>query len=484
MGARDTKLARRVRRLGLGLGPLLAALTWLATGGGELEYAGRMTAAIAVWMATWWMTEAIPIPATGLIPIAAFPLAGVRSAREAAAPYGHELIYLFLGGFVLALAMERWNLHRRIALAVVRIVGTQADRMIAAFIGTTAVLSMWVSNTATAVLMLPIAASVIRETEQAGDSTAANAGFAPALLLAIAYSASIGGVATLIGTPPNLFLASFARDHLAVDFGFARWLLMTLPLVLVLLFILWLMLTRVLYRCGGVELVAGDLGGRPGTWSRGERLTLIVFLATAGAWVFRPVLTGLEIGDVAWFGGLTDSGIAILAALVLFVLPAGDGRRVMDWHGMRRLPWGLLILFGGGLSLAAAMQDNGVSAKIGELLARSEGLSPLLAILLTTALMVFLTELTSNTATTAAMLPILTAAAGGLGLSPVLIATAAAVSASCAFMLPVATPPNAIVFAGGDLRIGQMVRAGIGMNLICILAVSAWVLLVVDRVVG
>ena len=177
MAARDTKLARRVRRLGLWLGPLLAALTWLATGGGELEYAGRMTAAIAVWMATWWMTEAIPIPATGLIPIAAFPLAGIRSAREAAAPYGHELIYLFLGGFVLALAMERWNLHRRIALTVVRIVGTQADRMVAAFIGTTAVLSMWVSNTATAVLMLPIAASVIRETDRAGDGTAARAGF-------------------------------------------------------------------------------------------------------------------------------------------------------------------------------------------------------------------------------------------------------------------------------------------------------------------
>ena len=187
---------------------------------------------------------------------------------------------------------------------------------------------------------------------------------------------------------------------------------------------------------------------------------------------------------LAWLAGLTDSGIAILAALVLFVLPAGEGRRVMDWHGMRRLPWGLLILFGGGLSLAAAMQDNGVSAKIGELLASSEGLSPLLAILLTTTLMVFLTELTSNTATTAAMLPILTAAAAGLGLPPVLIATAAAVSASCAFMLPVATPPNAIVFAGGELRIGQMVRAGIGMNLICILAVTAWVLLVVDRVMG
>jgi sodium-dependent dicarboxylate transporter 2/3/5 len=478
VGERDSQLARRVRRTGLILGPCLAVLTGIALSGSDLGYAGRVTAAVAVWMATWWMTEAIPIPATGLIPIAAFPLAGVRTAREAAAPYGHELIYLFLGGFVLALAMERWGLHRRIALAAVRLVGTRADRMVAAFIGTTAVLSMWVSNTATAILMLPIASSLIRHSDSGGRA------FAPALLLAIAYGASIGGVATLIGTPPNLFLASFARDHLDVDYGFARWLGMALPLVLVLLVILWVMLTRVLYRCRDEQLAIQDLGERPGAMNRGEKLTLVVFVMTAGLWILRPVLTPLEPGGVAWFGGLTDSGIAITAALVLFVLPAGDGRRVMDWHAMRRLPWGLLILFGGGLSLAAAMQDTGVSARIGELLAQRQGLSPLVAILMTTTLMVFLTELTSNTATTAAMLPILTAAASGLGLPPVLIATAAAVSASCAFMLPVATPPNAIVFGSGDLRIGQMVRAGIGMNLICILAVTAWVMLIVGPWLG
>ena len=465
-------------------GPLLGGVIYALLADSGLNDAGRVTAAIALWMATWWMTEAIPIPATGLIPLAAFPLFGARTAQETAAPYGHELIYLFLGGFVLALSMERWGLHRRIAMTALRLVGDRADRMVGAFILVTAFLSMWVSNTATAILMLPIAASLIRQTSGSNGSPGGLPDFTPALLLAIAYGASIGGIATLIGTPPNLFLASFARDHLGVDFGFARWMAMALPLVVVLLVILWLMLTRVLYRCAGAVLVVDGLDEKMGRMSRGESLTLWVFLGTALLWILRPVLARLEFAGEVWLAGLTDSGIAILAALVLFVLPAGDGRRVMDWHAMRRLPWGLLILFGGGLSLAAAMQANGVSELIGAALGRQDGLPPVLVILVTTTLMVFLTELTSNTATTAAMLPIFAAIADSLGVSPVLLATAAAVSASCAFMLPVATPPNAIVFGSGDLRIAQMVRAGIGMNIICIIAVTAWVILVVGPVLG
>lgn len=472
-------LASVVKTVGLIAGPAAALVLYLALQDSSLDHAGKATAAMAVWMAIWWMTEAIPVFATALIPLTTFPLLGIRTIRETAAPYGHELIFLFLGGFVIALSMERWGLHRRIARGTFRLVGQRADYVVGAFIVTTAFLSMWMSNTATTIMMLPIALSIIKQVAKGDDSGKLH--LATPLLLGIAYGASIGGIGTLIGTPPNLFLASFARDSLGVEIGFADWMAMALPLVIVLLLILWLLLTRVLFPCRGVLLGLDlRLGSKRKPMAQGEKVSLVIFVLTASLWLLRPVLGQWTVFGINPLAGLTDTGIAIAAALLLFLLPAGGGERVMNWETMVRLPWGLLLLFGGGLSLASAMQTNGVSELIGRQLSQFEGLSPWLLIAIATSLMVFLTELTSNTATTAAMVPIFSAVAVGVGMSPVLLATATAVSASCAFMLPVATPPNAIVFAGSGLTIREMIRAGVWMNIICIAVVTIWVMLFLD----
>lgn len=450
-----------------------------------MGHGGRATAGMAVWMALWWMTEAIPIFATALLPLALFPLLGIADGRHAAAPYANPLIFLFLGGFVIAIATEKWGLHRRIALRALRMVGNRADQVVGAFVLVSAFLSMWISNTATAILMLPIALSIIHrsdpETASVATDPASERQFTLALLLGIAYGASVGGIGTLIGTPPNLFLASFARDQLGVEIGFAQWMALALPLVLVLLCLIWLLLTRVLFDCSGYRLAGGGgLSDVPSSMNTGERWTLVVFLAAAVLWITRPWLTQIVFSGSRPLAGLSDTGIAMLAAVVLFVLPAGGGRRVMDWEAMKRVPWGLLLLFGGGLTLAAAMQEQGVSDYLGQQLSDYHHLPPVLLVILATTLMVFLTELTSNTATTAAMVPIFAAVSEGVGFPPMLLATAAAVSASCAFMLPVATPPNAIVFGSGCIRIRDMMRAGIWLNLICIAVVTAWVMLILQ----
>lgn len=477
----------RLKPLAVAAGPILGLLCYLWLGSEDaLSHGGRATAGMAVWMALWWMTEAIPIFATALLPLALFPLLGIADGRHAAAPYANPLIFLFLGGFVIAIATEKWGLHRRIALRALRMVGDRADQVVGAFILVSAFLSMWISNTATAILMLPIALSIIRRSDAGGDSVAvdqaAERQFTLALLLGIAYGASVGGIGTLIGTPPNLFLASFARDQLGVAIGFAQWMALALPLVLILLCLIWLLLTRALFDCAGYRLAGGiKLSDVPSSMNTGERWTLVVFLSAAALWITRPWLTRIEIAGTQPLAGLNDTGVAILAAVSLFVLPAGGGRRVMDWEAMQRVPWGLLLLFGGGLSLAAAMQEQGVSDYLGQQLSDYHHLSPLLLVILATTLMVFLTELTSNTATTAAMVPIFAAVSEGVGLPPMLLATAAAVSASCAFMLPVATPPNAIVFGSGYVRMRDMMRAGIWLNLICIVLVTAWVMLVLQR---
>ena len=445
---------------------------------GALDDAGRATAAVAVWMAVWWMTEAIPLYATALLPLAVFPLFGVASMHEAAAPYAHELIYLFMGGFVLALSMQRWNLDRRIALLALQRAGSSPSRIVGTFMAVTAMLSMWVSNTATAVMMLPIALGVVElvgeRTDRKQDSP-----FAICLLLGIAYSASIGGVATLIGTPPNLFLASYAATNLGIEIGFVRWMAIGLPLAAILLPITWLLLTRVLYPAklirleGGQEYLARELRDL-GPVSNGEWVTLSVFGATALAWITRPWLSQVEILGNQPLSGLTDPGIAICAALALFVIPVERKPWVstMDWETANRLPWGLLVLFGGGLSLAAAIRINGLGEYLGHSIGSLAGVSGLVLILGVVALMIFLTEITSNTATAAALVPILAGLAPGLEIEPLLLIVPAAIAASCAFMLPVATPPNAVVFGSGFVPLPQMVRAGIWLNLIGIVVIT------------
>jgi sodium-dependent dicarboxylate transporter 2/3/5 len=484
-----------VARIGLLTGPAAAlAIQWLPGHGAEgaLDPAGRATAAIAVWMAIWWLTEALPIYATALLPLAVFPIAGVAPIRETAAPYAHELIFLFLGGFLLALAMQHTGLHRRFALATLRWVGDRPSHMVAGFMGVAALLSMWVSNTATAVMMLPVGLSVLELAESRAESGWNEEGrraFGVALLLGIAYGASIGGVATPIGTPPNLFLLSFLSSEYGREISFAQWMRVGIPVTVAMLPGAWWLLAHRLFPvpeaplAGGRAVFAAELR-RLGPRSRAENTVLVVFAAVCAGWISRPLLAGLEVAGARPFAGLSDAGLAILAALVLFCAPDGRGGRVMDWDTARGLPFGILLLFGGGLTLAAAIGRNGVDDWIG---AQSQMLAGLPAAAIVVGVvtgMVFLTELTSNTASAAALVPVLAALAPGLGVSPLALAVPAALAASFAFMLPVATPPNAVVFGSGHIHVRDMLRAGLWLNLLGIAVISALTFAVVLPLLG
>ena len=444
---------------------------------------GRVTAAIAVWMAIWWMTEAIPVYATALLPLVLLPLFKASRVSVAAAPYAHELIFLFMGGFILALSMERWNLHKRIAFFAILFVGTKPVNIIGGFMAITAILSMWVSNTATTIMMLPIALSIIALADKehtGGDPAVAGQpedsqvrNFSIALLLGIAYAVSIGGIGTLIGTPPNLFLASYIKNEFGFDISFVKWMGVGLPLVIIFLPIVWILLTGFLYPfhidklLTGSKHIRGELA-HLGTMKPGEWATFIVFVITATMWVLRPILIKYEIAGYRPLSGLSDTVIAITAALILFTVPVNIKDRVfvMNWETAAKLPWGLLILFGGGLSLAAAIKRNGVGEFIGNQVDSLGNLPSVFIVILATTMMIVLTELTSNTATTATLVPILAGIAPGLGFHPYVLIIPATIAASCAFMLPVATPPNAIVFGSGQISIPQMCKAGIFLNMI------------------
>lgn len=491
----------RTRRQTIGLvaGPLAAAAAmaflpdaYRDVSGEPVAFseAGRATAALAIWMAVWWLSEAISVHATALLPLVWLPLLGATTMREAASPYANELIFLFMGGFLLALAMERWGLHRRIALATLLLVGDRADRIVAAFMGTTAILSMWVSNTATAIMMLPVATSVIgligrdpggdddAPTRRSGDPPTGN--FAVCLLLGIAYAASIGGMGTPIGTPPNVLMLSYAETELGREIGFARWMAVALPLVAVFLPVCWWLLTRVLFPLGAVQVpgsrrLVRDALEALGPVKRAEGIVFGVFVAAALSWVFRPMWVDLDVWGVRPLAGLTDTGIAMLAAMSLFVWPSGDATRgfVLDWETGMHLPWGILVLFGGGLSLAAAIQANGVGLLLASAVGGLSGVPALWIVLTVVGGIVFLTELTSNTATTATGVPVLAAVAPALDLDPLALIVPAALAASCAFMLPVATPPNAVVFGSGRIRVEDMSRAGFWLNWIGIGLITA-----------
>ena len=475
----------RLARIGLIAGPLLALivylslpLTYTAVDGvlQDLSFAARITAAIAALMAVWWMTEAIPVYATALIPLALFPLADISGIHATAASYGNEIIYLFMGGFILALALERWGLHRRLAINVLAAVGAEPRIIIGAFMLVSAALSMWVTNTATTIMLLPVAISVIKLLPKASLSeVAGESNFALCLLLGIAYAASIGGMGTIIGTAPNVFVVSFIRENLQREIGFLEWMRFAVPLVVVFVPIAWLVLTRFAFpvKRGEIpeaaELLQRERDGLAAV-SRGELLTFIVFLLTAVAWVTRPLLNNLSFAGFRPLEGLSDPGIAILAALLLFVIPVNFRRRefLMDWATAVRLPWGLLVLFGGGLALAAAFTATGFSLYLGNLFVGLAAWPVWLIVLLVTTLVVFLTEMTSNTATTATLVPILFAVSTALELQPLLLILPAAFAASCAFMLPVATPPNAIIFGSDLVGIRQMSRAGFWLNVAAI----------------
>jgi len=458
------------------LGPIAAALVYLLLPEGEaLSQSARACAAVATLMAIFWMTEALPLAVTSLLPLALFEPLSVVSMEDAASPYASPLIFLFTGGFMIALAMERWELHRRIALMTLRLAGSRLTRMVGAFMVAAAVLSMWVSNTATAVMMLPIGISVIALLDEQSGEDPVKDRFAPCLLLGLAYACSIGGVATLIGTPPNVVLAGFVAEKYGYDLAFGRWMLFGVPLAAVFLAIAWFLLTRFLYNLRDEELPGGrgmirDELRKLGPMSLGEKLTLAVFLCTAALWIGREPLTGVA----PFLAGFSDAQIAIAAGVLLFAIPVRprEGVFVMNWKTASRIPWDVLLLFGGGLSLAAAISDTGLDDFIGssvEVLSGAPGWAISLGV---AALIVFLTELTSNTATATAFLPILAGAASGLGVEPMTLLLPAVFAASCAFMLPVATPPNAIVFGSGRIAIADMVGAGFVMNLVSITVVT------------
>jgi solute carrier family 13 (sodium-dependent dicarboxylate transporter), member 2/3/5 len=455
------------KQLGFYLGLLLFVVMLLLPAPGGLEAAAWKTAAVAVLMATWWISEAIPIYATALVPIVLFPVLEIAPIANTTAPYANPLIFLFMGGFIIAISMQKWNLHRRIALRIVHFVGVKPTSIIIGFIIASAFLSMWVSNTATALMMLPIAISVLQfaEEDPAGDDQNGVTNFQIVLVLAIAYACNIGGIGTLIGTPPNALLAAFMLENYNVEIGFAQWLLVGVPLMLIMLPVMFVLLTKVIYPIklkelpGGSNVIKNQLA-KLGSITKPETRVAAVFTCTALLWIFRPLLGGI-------LPGLSDAGIAIAAGVVLFLLPGGteSGSKLLIWKDLRDLPWGILILFGGGLSLAMAISSSGLAAWIGEAVSGLDTIPLILLLFCVITIVVFLTEITSNTATAAAFLPILASSALGIGQNPMLLVIPAAIAASCAFMLPVATPPNAIVYGSGKVTIPHMAKAGLWLNI-------------------
>jgi solute carrier family 13 (sodium-dependent dicarboxylate transporter), member 2/3/5 len=430
---------------------------------------GWRTAAVALLMATWWITEIIPISATALLPLVLFPMLGIADIGPAAQPYANPMIFLFMGGFILAIAMQKWGLHRRVALNIIWMVGAEPRNIIVGFMIATALMSMWVSNTAAAMMMLPIALSVIDLTNAQEDPNSAQRkyqNFGIVLMLIIAYAASIGGLATIIGTPTNALLVGFVSDSYGVEISFLQWMMMGVPIVVLGLPILYYAMTYLVFPIrlnilpGGKEFVRDELG-KLGKISLPETIVAIVFSTVALLWITRPLLED-------YLPGLTDAGIAIFGAIVLFLIPIkpSEGKFLLDWKSAERLPWGVLILFGGGLSLAGAINRTGLAEWIGGYFAYIGGWPVFFVILVAAMVIIMFTELASNSATAAAFLPIMASVAIGIGQDPLILAIPVAIVASCAFMLPAATPPNAIIYGSGVVTIPQMARAGLVLNVL------------------
>ncbi|MFM8364657.1 MAG: SLC13 family permease [Verrucomicrobiota bacterium] len=444
-----------------------------------LTVTGWRTLGGAVLMAVFWISEILPFPVTALLPLVLFPAAGIASVSAAAAPFSNQVIYLFLGGILIALAMESTNLHRRIALRIIGMAGFGQRAVVGGFLMAAFFVSMWVNNTAVTVMMLPIAVSVLRLFQREEDRS-----FAPALVLAVAYGASIGGMSTLVGTAPNAILAGFLEETHGIELGFLGWMILALPVSLLLAVTTWLVLTRLAFRVspeplpGGREVLTREHAAL-GPMSREQKTVAVVFFVTASLWIARGFLE-------EWLPWLNDTTIAMAGGISLFILPVrrGSPERILAWNDALKIPWDVLVLIGGGLSLAAAIQKNGVAEWIGGFASALGWLPTAALVFLIVLVIVWFTEITSNAATTSTFLPIVAAMAVALGESPVMLSAAVALSSSCAFMLPVATPPNAIVFGSGRVTLHEMMRTGVWLNIFCWLILSSWLVWVAPRLPG
>ena len=489
---RLVRLAGRRSQIGLFLGPALFLFILLLPQPDGMSVEGLRVAAVAVLMAVWWLTEAIPIPATALLPIVLFPLLDVMDGSDVTRSYANHLIYLFLGGFMIAVTMQKWNLHHRIALHTIRMVGVTPDRIMLGFMLATAFLSMWISNTATTMMMMTIGVAVLDEIgadiRQAGGEVDTRPGrfmFGTALMLGIGYSASIGGVATLIGTPPNAIFAGVIEKMYGYSISFTEWMAFGLPLSVVMLVITWYYLTRIVFRSeiaqvpGGMTTISRQLA-ELGPITREEKLVAAVFTSVAVLWILRGLLKpeGLD--------NLEDSTIAILGALLLFVIPVSLKRRefLLDWQTAVKIPWDIIVLFGGGFAPARGFSDSGLTSWLAGQLTVLQGINMVVIIVAVVLLVIYLTELTSNTATASLILPVMGALASAIGVHPFGLMVAAVIAASFAFMLPVATPPNAIVFSSRYVTMLQMFRAGGWLNLIGVLVVSSFVYFLLPLIWG
>ena len=462
-------------KYGLILGLVSALIILVIPASESLPIEAKRAAAIFVWMGIWWATEAVPIAVTALIPLVFFPILGVANIESTAAPYANKNIFLFLGGFFLSIAIQKCNLHKRMALNVLKYTGTRGKSIIGGFMLSSCLLSMWIMNTSTTIMLLPIGLAIIAVVKESMSdlSEIDKINFQVALLLGIAYAANIGGIATLIGTAPNMALNGFMEEQYAVSISFLDWMKVGIPVSLTLLPLAWITLTKLTFPVNfetSTETQETIITMRNGLGKikSSEMRVLVIFLITALLWVFRG-----PINNIPGLEGLTDLGIAMLCGLALFLTPSGNNNKdsLLDWKDAEKgVPWGVLLLFGGGLSLAAAAQSTGLAAWIGSLM--PVGLSLILLVFMFTALIIFLTELTSNLATTATFLPIVAIIAIQSGFDPILLTASIAIAASCAFMLPVATPPNAIVFGSELIKVPQMMKAGIVINLIAIVIVS------------
>ena len=454
------------------LGPLVFVSTFFLSTPDEMSENGFRLLGVILWMAIWWISEVVPIAVTALLPIILFPSLNILNIQETGSNYGHKYIFLFIGGFILANAIQKWNLHKRIALNIILKIGGSTDKIILGFMLATGFLSMWISNTATTVMMLPIALSVIN---QLNDHPATleneNKVFGKALMLGVAYSASAGGIATLIGTPPNLIFAGFAQDNFNIEISFFQWMKIGLPISIVLMVFIWLLLTKYAFKLNKVGFPGGKeeikrLLFKMGKISNEEKKILFVFTITILCWIFRKNTINLLIPN------FDDSMIAISSAIILFILPSKDKKEpILKWKDAVTIPWGILLLFGGGLSIAKGFQSTGLDIWIGEQLTFMTFTNSFIIILIVVAGVNFLTEMTSNMATTAMLLPVMIPIANLMQINPYLLLVGTTLAASCAFMLPVATPPNAVVFGSRLLKISDMVKTGIMINIFSIILI-------------